>query len=317
MELKSNRILISKSEVFNTINTEGNQKLDLSFMDKSNYISLKDLTKEIEEIKKRNFPLLRRVIEALESGKIILSKTSNAGSSIVYVYGMDASNNVVEKVFVNMTKFIKTKKGVDGATGNFIDEIEVIGGVDVLYNLLLSGYIGLNAKRVYTNPTISVLLRNAYADIISMIVSTNKFGNPIDGAKFRFIASQFFHNGTIEGVQLASALGYPADQAGILATKYPDFFKTNAEGLRLSDMVDIINSEFPSISRNNFSTKGLIFGAVTTVGDTGVYLLDNHAYMLSVFVGLARKAQIFKGYGLKRLDVKYSALLSGIYQTLM
>ena len=131
MIVKSNRLLMSNTDVYKIINSQANTKLDLSFVDKSNHVSPDMIRTDLELIKTRNLPAMRQIVAAVESGQIILCRTNNMGSSLVYVFGSTGNTNKVDKVFINITRFSKLEKTVL-ANGDIVEKPIIIGGYEVL-----------------------------------------------------------------------------------------------------------------------------------------------------------------------------------------
>lgn len=315
MELKPNRVVLTETDVFTIINDKSSTKLDLSFIDKKNHVDVSDLYADIELIKSRNFPLLRSVIKAFESGDIILCATENTSSSITFVYGTNSSKTQIIKVFANITRIAKYETVVDYKTGNTKRKINVVGGYEELYNILLAAYVGLNAAKAYRNPKLVTMIRNIYTDIFAQITSRS-FGNPIDGEKFRFMVGHFFYNGNVSGRDLGYLTKYAPDRVQALELSHPDWF-TQKTPISFNSFIDVIGKEFPTISRENLSPTSFVLSAVTSLGDNAVYILDNQAYLLSVIVAKARRSKLFGGYMLKTIEADASILLSSIYQSVM
>lgn len=315
MRLKANRILMSNTDVYNIINSQSKSKLDLSFVDKANYINLSDIRTDLDLIKGRNFPLVRDIMNAVESGKIILSSTGNVSSSITYIYGMDKNNSDIEKVFVNLARFSKISKGVDPATGEFRNTTTIIGGYEVLYNLLYGAYVGLKAKKVFMDSGATTILRENYVDLFSQIISRN-FGNPVDGDKFRFLVNHFFFDGDVTGMDVAQATKFQLDKASTLQTQYPDWFDKQ-DNLKLSRFIELLAKEFPSLSRRELNPTTFVIAGASSLGDNAVYALDNFAYLLTVLATRARKAKIFPGYMLKNIESEGATISSAINRALI
>lgn len=318
MRLKPNRILISKSEVLDTIyNGISQAASDLSFATKTDNRLNKNLFKvELETIKDRNFPLARLVIKALEDGSIILGRNTENNGSVLFAYGMDSSKKSITKVFVNMSKFIQVAPGkIDINTGEALSKIVLKGGYEEFYNILLSAYVGLNAEKCYNSPSITKTVRNFYTDMMAQITSRN-FGNPGDGVKFRFITDVLFYNGEMSGKEVAEATMYNLDAANVLSTNYPDFFNKSGEGLSVDRWIEIINNEF-QVFKEPLKLNKFIVGAVNGLGDNGIYMIDNMAYILSIMVAKCRRSKsLAGGYMLKSLEINPTMFLSDIQRTL-
>lgn len=315
MILKANRIALSETDVFTIINSKASSKLDLSFLEKANFVNLDDLKTDIELIKSRNFPLLRSIIRALEIGDIVLCYSKSNSTSINYVYGMDSAKTKIVKVFANVTRICKFENAVDYETGEMRQKVSIIGGYEELYNVLLGAYVGLRAQEVFRNPKTVAMLRTIYTDLFAQITSRN-FGNPIDGEKFRFMVAHFFHNGDISGQELGSLLKYAPDRVKALELAHPEWFDKRPF-ISFSEFIDVVGKEFPTIARAELSPTTFVLNAVTGLGDNGVYVLDNFAYFLSVVVTRARRSKLFQGYMLKTIETDASLLLSSIYQAVI
>ena len=314
MKLLPNRILLSNTDLFTIINENSANKIDLSFIEKRFHLDIDDFKTELDLIRSRNYPLLRQVLNALESKQIILCNNGNIKTSVVYVFGTDKTNNI-SAVFINMSRYIKTEQSVDPSTGNIKNNISTSNGYEELYNLLLSAYIGLKAKLVYNNSKAVSILRNIYADIFSQLMSKS-YGNPLDGETFRFIVSHFFYNGDISGQELGMLLKYNPDRVTALMLKYPGYFDKR-DGIQLSEVIDLICKEFPSLARNDLNTAGFIVNGASKIGDNALYILDNNTYFLAMCVAKARRSKVFTGYSLKPIESDSSTLLANIYQSVI
>lgn len=310
MRLKYNRILTSATDSYNIINSQANTKLDLSFADPKNFISLSDLRTDLELIKGRNFPLVRDIMNAVENQKIIISTTNNVSSSLTYIPMMDKSNTTIEKVIINVARFSKSVKGVDPSTGEFKNTVTIIGGYEVLFNALFGAYMVLMSQRVFMDNTATSVVREIYVDLFSQIISRN-FGNPVDGEKFRFLVNHFFFNGDVTGMEVAQATKFPLDKASVLTSQYPEWFEKQA-GLQLGKFIEILSNEFPSLSRRNLTPQNFIIQSATSLGDNALYIVDNYAYLLGVLATRSRKAKIFAGYMLKTVESEAGTLLSAL-----
>lgn len=314
MVVKPNRLLMSNTDVYKIINSQANTKLDLSFMDKSNLLTPESIAGDLELIKTRNLPMMRQVVEAVESGKIVLCRNNNVSSSIVYVFGSKNGDSNIDKVFVNVTRFSKEEKKVT-PTGDMINIPVIIGGYEVLYNVLIGAYMGLNVNRVFLGASVTNKVREIYTDLFSQIMSRN-FGNPIDGEKFRFMVNHFFYNGQVTGTEVAQATRFQLDKAAALASQYPDWF-VRRDSLGLSEFIEILAQEFPSLSRRNLTPENFVIACVTSVGDNAVYMIDNFAYLIAVITAKARRSKVFAGYMLKSVEKDATSLLSAIYQSVL
>lgn len=313
MILKPNRMLLSNTDIYKIINSQSGTKLDLSFVDKSNHISPDQLRGDLDLIKTRNFPLMRQVVEAVESGKIIVCRTNNVSSSMVYVFG-SKNNRTLDTVFVNITRFSKVSRDVN-MQGDIVETPSIVGGYEVLYDVLLGAYVGLNAQKLYMSSGATNKIREVYTDMFAQITSRN-IANPIDGVKFRFLVDHFFYNGEVTGMEVAQLTKYQLDKASALTAKYPDWF-CKRDGLSLIDFIDLLAEEFPSLARRGLSPETFVIGAVTSLGDNAVYMMDNFAYLAAVITVKARKCKIFPGYMLRNIETDASLLLSQIYQSII
>lgn len=295
MNLKLERIMSSKSEVLEIIKEKG-RTLDLSFADPKNHIKSKIFDAELNMISKMQLPLKAQVISALEQKQIVLGKSNtNIGSSLLFVFGTDGQRGVVKTVFVNITKFVKNSRTVDPETGDYIDGVVLPGGWEVLWELLYSAYVALNADKVYKNNDITRLIKTYYTDAMAQITSYSA-GNPGDGVKFRFITDYFFYNGSVPVIDLAEGVRFNVTTAKVLKEQYPNFFDTN-KSLTLDDYCNIINSEFKTFKKP-VSPESYVASGITSLGDTGVYLLDNQVYLLAIMAAKAmvkRYNNILKG----------------------
>lgn len=314
MKLLSNRILLSNTDLFTTINNNSTNKIDLSFTEKKYHLDKDNFKTELDLIRSRNYPLLRQVLNALETNQIILCNNNNLKTSVVYVFGTDKSDNI-STVFINMARYVKSEQAVDPSTGNIKYNISTTGGYEELYNLLLSAYIGLKAKLVYNNSKAVSILRNIYADIFSQLMSKS-YGNPLDGETFRFIVSHFFYNGDISGQDLGMLLKFNPDRVTALMLKYPGYFDRR-DGIQLSEVIDLICKEFPSLARNELNTAGFIINSASKIGDNALYILDNNTYFLAMCVAKARRSKVFTGYSLKPIESDSSTLLATVYQSVV
>lgn len=315
MILQPNRVLMSDSQVFNVINSQAQTKLDLSFMDKANHVNLADIDADLTLIEKTNAPLADAIVRAVRMGKIILGRTNSMKSSIVFMYGMDKSETKIEIVFVNITRYSKLETAVDFRTGEQIKKSTIIGGHEVLYNLLLSAYIGMNAQKVYNSPSVVNRIRSIYSDVFSRITSY-RFGNPGDGEKLRFLVTWFFYNGEVSARDLATSMNFRPGEVAALVTKYPLLSKTS--NIQLGEFLVMLGEEFPSLAKKNIGNPiNFILETVSSIGDNAVYMLDNQPYFLSVVVSRARKSKIFPGYMLKDIESDAGSLMSSILQAVI
>lgn len=318
MRLKPNRIMISKSEVLDTIyKGAGAHASDLGFASKAeNRLNPIMFKSEIENIKDRNFPLSKQVLDALKSGKIILGRNTENTGSVLFAYGMDYSKREIVKVFINMTKFIQVVPGkIDINTGEPLSKVVLKGGYEEFYNLLLAAYVGMNAEKCYNSPTITKMTRQFYTDMMAQITSRN-FGNPGDGVKFRFITDVLFYNGELSGREVAEITMFSLDTANMLASNYPDFFNKNPEGLKIERWIEIINAEF-QVFKEPLKLNKFIVGGVNGLGENGIYMIDNMAYILSIMTAKCRRSKAINGgYMLRSLEVNSMAFINDIQRTL-
>ena len=318
MRLKPNRIMISKSEVLDTIyKGAGAHASDLGFASKAeNRLNPIMFKNEIESIKDRNFPLSKQVLDALKSGKIILGRNTENTGSVLFAYGMDSSKREIVKVFINMTKFIQVVPGkIDINTGEPLSKVVLKGGYEEFYNLLLAAYVGMNAEKCYNSPTITKMTRQFYTDMMAQITSRN-FGNPGDGVKFRFITDVLFYNGELSGREVAEITMFSLDTANMLASNYPDFFNKNPEGLKIERWIEIINAEF-QVFKEPLKLNKFIVGGVNGLGENGIYMIDNMAYILSIMTAKCRRSKAINGgYMLRSLEVNSMAFINDIQRTL-
>ena len=310
MIVRPERILLTSGDVINTINANSGKKIDLSFV--QHPVNLKDLEGDFTLMKSRSLPLLKSVISAVEYGSIVICKSSVSSSSVMFVFGLNKSSNTIDKVFVNIERISKITEVVN-SQGQIREKVEIVGGYEELFNVLLAAYIGLKTNKVFNSPSVINVMSDLYVDTIAQIVSRN-FGNPVDGEKFRFLTKYFFFDGQVKGTQLAELTRYGVDKFRPLEVKYPDFFEKR--GITLEEYIQVISAEFPSLLRGNIDTKNLIIAAVTGLGDNGVYMLDNMAYFLAIVVSKARRSKLFKGYMLTSIESESGRLMTTILQSL-
>ena len=295
MILKLERIMSSKSEVLDIIKQKG-RTLDLSFADPRNHIKAKVFEAELDMISKLQLPLKAQVLSALNQNQIIFGKSNtNIGSSLLFVFGTDGQRGSVKTVFVNMTKFVKNTRTVDPETGDYIDGVGLQGGWEVLWELLYSSYVALNAEKIYKSNDITRLIKTYYTDSMAQLTSYSA-GNPGDGVKFRFITDYFFYNGSVSTVDLAEGVRFNVTTAKVLKDTYPNFFDTG-KSLTLEDYCNVINSEFKTFKKP-VSPESYVAAGITSLGDTGVYMLDNQVYLLAIMAAKAmvkRYNNIIKG----------------------
>lgn len=303
-----NRLLISKSSIYQNIESKG-KSYDLSMLDKKNFISLKDLSPVIGEIKMRNLPLTPFIINELENGRIILTTSNSQGSSIQLIPGLNDNNNSkLSRVFVNCNLISKKEKRVDSETGDITDGVTVKNFED-LYNILLGAYVALNVDKIINNMYIMKEISEVYIDMLAQIISRG-FGNPMDGEKLRFIIKMFFYNGIITGEELAGVEKYNIDSAKFLSSKYPDFFSLGNKSLE--QLVEVISEEFPTIK--GCTIDKFIGECIKAFGSNAVLAVDNYPYLMSVLVTRMRKDRsgVYGGYILKLIDPIGRKMLSEI-----
>ena len=314
MIVKSNRLLMSNTDVYKIINSQANTKLDLSFVDKSNHVSPDMIRTDLELIKTRNLPAMRQIVAAVESGQIILCRTNNMGSSLVYVFGSTGNTNKVDKVFINITRFSKLEKTVL-ANGDIVEKPVIIGGYEVLYNVLIGAYMGLNVDRVFLGASTITKIREIYTDLFAQVMSRG-VSNPVQGHKFRFMVDHFFFNGQATGTEVAQLTKFPLNEAAALTSKYPEWFARRDE-LSLIDFINLLAEEFPSLGRRGLTPESFVIACVTALGDNAVYMIDNYAYLVAVITAKARKSKVFAGYMLKTIESDAGSLLSALYQSVI
>jgi hypothetical protein len=309
MRISPKRLILSASDVVNIINAHVPKKLDLSFV--NNVVKMSDLKLEFELMKTRNLPLLRSVFQAVERGDIVMCRADYIGNSIAFAFGVDKETNTINKVFINLVRYIKVSNGVD-VEGNLNNKMEIIGGYEVLYNLLLSGYMALKTEKIFNSPSVVASLSELYTDIMSQLISRG-FANPIDGEKFRFIVKYYFFNGKVKGEDLAETSRYGIDKFRSLEIKHEDYF--SGKELSLEDLTTCIVTEFPPIAKTNLDAFELIKAAVNGFGDSAVYVIDNMPYLIGVVTAKLRRGRMFNGYMLKMLE-RDQTILSKMYQAI-
>lgn len=303
-----NRMLVSKSSIFQNIESKG-KKYDLSMLDKKNFINLSDLNDVLGEIQMRNLPLTPFIIAELENGRIILTTSDSQGSSIQIMPALNDNNNTkVSRVFVNCNLISKKEKKVNMNTGN-LEEGVTVKNFEDLYNILLGAYVALNTDKIVNNMSVMREIGEVYIDMIAQIISRG-FGNPMDGDKLRFIIKMFFYNGIITGEELASVEKYNIDSAKFLSTKYPEFFSRGNK--TLEQFLEVVNDEFPTIK--DCTVDKFIGECVKAFGSNAVLAVDNYPYLLSVLVTRMRKDRsgVYGGYILKLIDPISRKMLSEI-----
>lgn len=307
-----NRILLTKSEIYKAFESK-NKSLDLSMMNKSNFIKIKDIEFVLNEIKMRNYPLTTLIMNALENGRIILTTSDKAGSSIQLIPAMGTHSDKIETVFVNCALISKKEKVVDNNTGD-IKEATTIKSYEELYNLLLGAFVALNTNKILNDMSTLRIVAESYIDIVAQIIS-RAFGNPMDGDKLRFIVKNFFYNGIMTGEDLANVEKYNIDSARLLSSKYPEFFAIGEKSL--TSMLEVIAEEFPAM--HDVTLEKFIGEGVKLLGANGVYMLDNYPYMFTVFTSRLRKDRsgIFNGYILRTLDPYSRKMLTDLLRTIV
>lgn len=314
MIVKKNRLLMSETDVYKIINGGTSKKIDLSWLDKSHFVPLDDLKADFELMKTRNLPAVRLIVDAVYNGSIIISSSKTNTSSVTYVFGSKEGSTKIDKVFVNVARFSKMSTKIN-YSGDITPVVEIIGGYEVLYTILLSAYMGLNSDKVFLNATTTSKIREIYTDLFAQIISRN-FLNPVDGVKFRFMVNHFFFNGQATGAEVAQLTKFPLDQAATLSSKYPEWFARRDE-LSLIDFINLLAEEFPSLGRRGLTPESFVIGCVTALGDNAVYMIDNYAYLVAVITAKARKSKVFAGYMLKTIESDAGSLLSALYQSVI
>lgn len=302
--VKTNRTIISKSSVYESISE--NVGMDLSLMNKERFINLKDINDVLGEIQMRNLPLTPFIIKELENRRIILSTSEKVGSSIQLVPSVN-DNGDIKVIIVNTSSFMKKKKDVDMETGDIIERYTC--DFESLYNVLLGAYVALNTESVFKSYSVTKQISEIYTDMMAQVISRG-FGNPMDGDKLRFLIKLYFHNGLIDGEELANLEGYNIDAARFMASKYPDFFSHEAK--TLDDLVSVISSEFTTIK--GLTLNSLIVECVKAFGSNALLAVENNPYLLSVMVVKMRKDRsgVYNGYILRLIDPFARKLLSEI-----
>ena len=306
MILKPSRVLLSKSELFNVINSK--RKLDISFL--KNTINLSQLKGPIADIKLRRFPALRQIMNALTEKKIILCHTSNNSSGIVYSPVMDKQNKQIVSIMVNLSKFAKKQVIVNTLTGDTEEVLNI--NYEILYNLLFGAVVSLNSRKCYLNGNLVKYLRTIYTDMMVQIL-TRSFGNAVYGDRFRFVIGYFFHNGEINAKDLAQMTKFDENKAAVVANAHPEFF--SGKELKVSDLLDLITEEFSNMKDVNMDA--FIAGAVTMLGDSAFYLIDNQAYFLGIItIKCRRDKDIFTGHLLRSIEADKGTISSLILQSI-
>lgn len=309
----SNRLLISKSSIYQNIESKG-KKYDLSMLDKKNFINLTDLNDVIGEIQMRNLPLTPFIINELENGRLILTTSNSQGSSIQLIPGLNDNNNSkVSRVFINCNMIAKKEKKVDMNTGD-LREIVTVKNFEDLYNILLGAYVALNTDKVINNMSIMKDIAEVYIDMLAQIISRG-FGNPMDGEKLRFILKMFFYNGIMSGEDLASVEKYNTDSANFLSSKYPEYFSVGDK--TLEQLIEIISEEFPTIK--DITIDKFIGECIKAFGSNAVLAVDNYPYLLSVLTTRMRKDRsgTYGGYILKLIDPISRKMLSELLRSVV
>lgn len=314
MQLYSNRIQFSKQDIFNQIKKTTSEKLDMSFTEEKNFIPFTNFSSEIDSIKNNPrmdlFPLIEREINA---GSIVLSKTDSVKSSIVYAIGADA-NDSIKKVFVNLTRIIKPIKDID-KSGNPYTRYNIIGGFKELYGVLCGAYSALKAQEIYRDDTIAKNLCETYTDIMAMIFSMGKIGNPNDGEKLRYISDYFFYNGYMTYEEVTKVFKFGENRANVLASTYPDFFAKNKR-TNFEELLKLIDTEFKTFNKE--VTLPLFTSvAINALRDSGIYILDNQVYYLAVLIAKSQGSTMFPGYAFKKFDSKATLFWSAVKKVLL
>lgn len=295
MRVSDNRIRFSKSIMFDVMKDMRDGKVDLSLVKKENYIPVEKIRDQLNEMKLGKYDLINKIVDALETSKIILSHTDSQSSAMVYEYSTDDYGNI-KVVFINIDRIMKEATVYDTKKDKVIKTFTVIGGRDKLYQLLLGAYVSLHTKEVMMSQEITNRVKDYYVDVLSSII-TNNFGNTMDGEQFRFITSYFFLNGTLDIDSLARVEKFPRERLIMLKNNYGDFFKKRE--LVIPDLLEVLRAEYGDYFRVELDTKSLVSASAGGLGDTGLFILDNIPYLLAVIMVASKKNDVFKGYMLR------------------
>ncbi len=281
--------------IYETIKDTKDSKVDLTMLDKKNYIPMEKFQDMINEMKLGKYDLINKISDALQRSQIIISHTDSKASAMVYVYATDDFGKI-KTVFINADRFMKEATSYDQRTDKIINTYTVVGGRDKLYQILLGAYISLNTRDVMMSQEITNKIKDFYVDILSSII-TNNFGNTMDGEQFRFLVSYFFFNGTLNIDDLARIEKFPRERLIMLKNNYGEFFKKRE--LRLPDLIEVLTAEYNDYFRVEITPQSLISASFGGLGDTGLFCLDNIPYFLATIIVAAKKNDIFKGYMLR------------------
>lgn len=313
MILKADRTLFFESYLFNVILAKSPKMGDITFMNDPKYkVSLKDINNSIQEMKTRqNLPVLRQILNALTEQRIQLVCAPNNTSGVVYIPMMDKDKREIIGVRINISRVAKKKMTVNSLTGDTQEIVDI--NYEMLYTLLFGALAILNTNRCYNNPNLTKYLRTIYVDIVQQIMNRT-FGNPIYGDKFRFVLAYFFHNGEIGATDLANNIKFDIGKAKILENSYPEFFSKKG-GITIEDLLELIAEEFPNMK--DVSIDKFVSGAITMLGESAFYILDNQAYFLGVCAVRCRKEgkDVFGGMLLKLIDADKSQISNLILQS--
>lgn len=314
MIVRPDRILFFQSYLFKSLLNSSLKGSDVSFMNDDQYkVNLKDLDGPMSDLKSRhNLPGMRQIFNAISNQSIQFVFAKGNTSGIVFIPIMDKDKRQVIGVRINLSRFAKKTMVVSTITGDTMEVLNI--NYETLYTLLFGALSILNTQSCYTNPNLVRYLRTIYVDLVSQIMNRT-FGNPIYGDKFRFVLSYFFHNGEISARDLAQATGFDITKVQVMEASYPDFFGKRSD-ITLQDLLDVIAEEFPNMKDVNM--KKLTAAAITYLGESGFYLLDNQAYYLGVVAVRCRKEgkDIFGGMLLnKRIDQDKAQLMNLIVQS--
>lgn len=287
---------------------------DISFMnDEKCRVNLKDISIPLEDMKTRqNLPALRQILSALTNQQIQLVFSNKNTSGVVFIPIMDKDKRQIIGVRVNISRFAKKQISVSSITGDTMEVMNI--NHEMLYTLLFGALTVLKSQRCYMNADLVKYLRGTYVDIVNQIMNRT-FGNPIYGDKLRFILSYFFHNGEISAVDLAGVIKYDQGKAKILENSYPDFFG-NRKTVNIKELLELIAEEFPNMK--DVTIDKFISGAITMLGESAFYMLDNQAYYLGVCAVRCRKEgrDVFGGMLLKTVDADKAQISNLILQSI-
>ena len=295
MRVSDNRILVSKSIIYEVIKEIQDNKVDMTMLNKSNYIPIEKFQYELNEMKLGKYDLINKIIEALQQKKIVVSHTDSKSSAMVYCYATNDYGSI-ESVIINADRFTKESPMWDNKADKMINTFKLIGGRDKLYQILLGAYISLKTRDVMMSQEITNKVKDFYVDILSSII-TNNFGNTMDGEQFRFLTSYFFFNGTLNIDDLARIDKFPRERLVMLKNNYGDFFKKKE--ISIKDLLEVLKAEYGDYFRVDVTPRTLVEASFGGLGDTGLFCLDNIPYFLATIIVAAKKNDIFKGYMLR------------------